>query len=173
MERTYFLSSLCVALFIVQSYIASLAFATTPNITTDQFALLALKTQISYDSQNVLTNSWSTSTYVCNWFGITCCSRHRRVIALNLSYMNIVGIIPLHVGNLSFLVSLSIENNSFHASLPNELSHLYRLQHFSVGFNNFSGEISSWIGLLSKLQNLSLNSNNFTGSILPSLSNIS
>jgi hypothetical protein len=35
MERTCFLSSLCVGLFIVQSYIASLAFATVPNITTD------------------------------------------------------------------------------------------------------------------------------------------
>jgi hypothetical protein len=56
-----------VALFIVQSYIATLAFATVPNITTDQFAFLALKAQISYDPQNVLTNSWSIDNYVCNW----------------------------------------------------------------------------------------------------------
>jgi LRR receptor-like serine/threonine-protein kinase FLS2 len=173
MERICFLSSLCVTLFMVQSYIASPALATVPNITTDQSALFALKTQISYDPQNVLTNNWSTSTSVCNWFGITCGSHHRRVVALNLSYMNIVGSIPPHIGNLSFLVSLNIENNSFHGSLPNELSHLYRLQHLSVGFNNFSGEIPSWMGLLSKLQNLSLNNNNFTGGIPPSLSNIS
>jgi LRR receptor-like serine/threonine-protein kinase FLS2 len=172
MEKICFLSSLCATLFMVQSYIASLAFATVPNITTDQFALLALKAQISYDPQNVLTNSWCISSSVCNWFGITCGSRHRRVIALNLAYMNIVGTIPPHVGNLSFLVSLNIENNSFHGSLPNELSHLYRLHHLSVGFNNFSGEIPSWMGLLSKLQYLSLKSNNFTGGIPPSLSNI-
>jgi hypothetical protein len=59
---------------------------------------------------------------------------------LHLSYMNIVGIMPPHVGNLSFLASLSIENNNFHGSLPNELSHLYRLQHLSFEFNNFSSE---------------------------------
>jgi hypothetical protein len=57
MERTCFLSSLCVALFMVQSYIASLAFATVPNITMDQSTLLALKVKIFYDPQNVLTNS--------------------------------------------------------------------------------------------------------------------
>jgi hypothetical protein len=42
---------------MVQSYIASLAFATVPNITTDQAALLALKTQISYDPHNVFVDN--------------------------------------------------------------------------------------------------------------------
>jgi LRR receptor-like serine/threonine-protein kinase FLS2 len=159
MERTSFLFSLFVALLMVQFYLASLVIATVPNIITDQSALFALKAQISYDPHNVLTHNWSTNTSVCNWIGITCGFRHRRVIALNLSYMSLIGTIPPHVGNLSFLVSISIENNSFHGSLPNELAHLYRLQHLSFGFNNFSGEIPSWMGLLSKLQNLFLPGN--------------
>jgi len=58
--------------------------------------------------------------------------------------MNIVGTnIPLHVEKLSFLASLSIENNSFHDSLLNELSHLYWLQHLSFGFNNFIADIQT------------------------------
>jgi hypothetical protein len=42
---------------MVQSYIASLAFATVLNITTDQAALLGLKTQISYDPHNILVDN--------------------------------------------------------------------------------------------------------------------
>ena len=173
MERTCFPFLLCVSLFTVQFYMASLVIATLPNITTDQYALLALKAQISYDPYNVLTNNWSTGSSICNWVGITCGSRHRRVTALNLPYMDLVGTIPPHIGNLSFLVSLNIENNSFHGSLPNELSYLYRLQHLSFGFNDFSGKIPSGMGSFSKLQNLSLYGNRFSGTIPPSLSNIS
>ncbi|XP_059438595.1 putative receptor-like protein kinase At3g47110 [Corylus avellana] len=173
MERACFPFPIFMALLMLQFYMASLVIASVPNITTDQAALLAFKAQISYDPHNVLTNNWSTNTSVCNWIGITCGFRHHRVTTLNLSYMDLVGTIPPHVGNLSFLRSLDIENNSFHGSLPNELAHLYRLQYLSFGFNNFSGEIPSWMGLLSKLQSLSLLGNSFTGSIPPSLSNIS
>jgi hypothetical protein len=169
-----FLFLLCVSpLVMLQFYMASLVIAAVPNFTTDQSALLALKAQISYDPHNVLTNNWSTSFSICKLVGITCGSNLHRVIALNLSYMDLVGTIPPHVGNLSFLVSLNIKNNSFHGSIPNELSHLYRFQHLSFGFNDFSEKMPSWMGLLSKLQNLFLYGNKFLGTIPPSLSNIS
>jgi LRR receptor-like serine/threonine-protein kinase FLS2 len=173
MERTCFPFPFFVALLMLQCYMASLDHANVPNITTDQSALLALKVSISYDPHNVLTNNWSIGTSVCNWIGITCGFRHHRVTALNLSYMGLIGTIPPHIGNLSFLVSLSIINNSFHGSIPNELARLYRLRHLSFKFNDFSGEIPSWMGLLSKLQFLSLLGNSFTGGIPPSLCNIS
>jgi LRR receptor-like serine/threonine-protein kinase FLS2 len=153
--------------------VASLDVANVPNISSDQLALLALKASITYDPHNVLTNNWSTSTSVCNWIGITCGFRHHRVTALNLSYMGLVGTIPPHIGNLSFLVSLSVINNSFHGFVPNELARLYRLRNLSFKFNDLSGEIPSRIGLLSKLQFLSLLGNSFTGVIPPSLFNIS
>jgi hypothetical protein len=173
MERTCFPFPFFVALLMLQCYMASLDVANVPNISTDQLALLALKARITYDPRNVLTNNWSTSTSVCNWIGITCGFRHHRVTALNLSYMGLVGTIPPHIGNLSFLVSLSVINNSFHGSVPNELARLYRLRHLSFKFNDLSGEIPSRMGLLSKLQFLSLYGNSFIGGILPSLCNIS
>ncbi|XP_059436376.1 probable LRR receptor-like serine/threonine-protein kinase At3g47570 [Corylus avellana] len=172
MERACFLFPIFMAILMVHFYKASLVIASVPNVTTDQSALLALKTQISYDPRNILTN-WSAGTSVCSWIGITCGLRHHRVTALNLSYMGLIGTIPPHMGNLSFLVSLSVKNNSFHGSMPNELARLYRLRHLSIEFNDFKGEIPSWMGLLSKLQYLSLSGNSFTGSIPPSLSNIS
>ncbi|KAG7959953.1 hypothetical protein I3843_10G095400 [Carya illinoinensis] len=142
-------------LFLVQPCVFNFANATILNITTDRSTLLSLKASIS-DLHHVFTNNWSTSTYVCNWVGVTCGSKHLRVKALNLSYMGLVGTIPPHIGNLSFLVSLSISNNSFHGSLPNELSRLYRLEYLNFRFNELSGEIPSWIGLLTKLQFLGL-----------------
>ncbi|KAG7949200.1 hypothetical protein I3843_13G049600, partial [Carya illinoinensis] len=106
---------------------------------------------------------------VCNWVGVTCGSKHHRVTALDLSNNGLVGTIPPHIGNLSFLVSLSLRNNSFHGSMPNELSHLYRLELLHFGYNELSGEIPSWIGLLTKLQSLLLPSNNFEGTTPSSL----
>ncbi|XP_018830016.2 probable LRR receptor-like serine/threonine-protein kinase At3g47570 [Juglans regia] len=94
-------------------------------------------------------------------------------MVLNLSFMGLVGTIPLHIGNLSFLVSLSIANNSFHGSIPIELSHLTRLKFFDFGYNEFNGAIPSQMGSLTKLRKLYLNENNFIGTIPPSLSNIS
>ncbi|XP_041026917.1 LRR receptor-like serine/threonine-protein kinase GSO1 [Juglans microcarpa x Juglans regia] len=152
----------------------SIALAATPNITTDQSALLALKAHISFDPQNHLTKNWSsTNTSVCNWAGVICGSKHLRVKALNLSYMGLVGTIPPHIGNLSFLVSLSIRNNSFHGSLPNELSHLTRLKIFNFGFNEFIGTIPPSLSNISSLQVISLGYNQLSGTIPSSIFKIS
>ncbi|XP_041025327.1 LRR receptor-like serine/threonine-protein kinase EFR [Juglans microcarpa x Juglans regia] len=90
--------------------------AAIPNIATDQSALLALKFGISHPDpdHNILASNWSTNTSVCSWIGVTCGSKHHRVIALNLAYMGLEGTIPPQIGNLSFLVSLGLRNNSFH-----------------------------------------------------------
>lgn len=139
------------SLFFLESYLTPLANAAIPNITTtDQSALMALKASISDDPHDVLTHNWSTNTTaVCNWIGVTCGYRHLRVTALNLSYMDLAGTIPPHIGNLSFLVSLMIRNNSFHGSIPNELSLLHRLRFLHFKYNEFNGE------MLTKLQYLS------------------
>ncbi|KAG2696853.1 hypothetical protein I3760_07G079100 [Carya illinoinensis] len=172
-NRVCFLIPYFLTPFLVQSYITALAGANAaiPNITTDQSALLALKASISYDPHTILANNWSTNTSVCDWVGVTCGSRHLRVTGLNLSYMGLDGTIPPHIGNLSFLVSLTIRNNSFHSSIPNELFRLHRLRFLNFGYNEFNGEMPSWIGLLTKLQHLALFGNNFVGE-LPEMENL-
>ncbi|KAK5844345.1 hypothetical protein PVK06_000481 [Gossypium arboreum] len=142
------------------------------TILTDQSALLALKNHV-YDPENVLETNWSSSTHVCNWFRVSCGSRHHRVTALNLSGLGLVGTLPPSLGNLSFLSLLSITNNSFHGRLPVQLSNLRRLKHLSFGNNSFSGEIPSWLGSLTELRSLFLNHNNLNGVIPFSLSNLS
>ncbi|KAK8972077.1 hypothetical protein V6N11_061885 [Hibiscus sabdariffa] len=144
----------------------------SPNITTDQSALLALKSHITHDPHNLLATNWSTSTSVCNWIGVTCGSRHHRVTALDLSSMDLTGTIPSQLGNLSFLASLKIRNNSFHGSLPIELTNLHRLRHLNFGNNSFNGEIPSWFGYFIRLESLFLYMNNFSGVIPSSLTDL-
>ncbi|KAK9989804.1 hypothetical protein SO802_030043 [Lithocarpus litseifolius] len=151
---------------------ASSAVAVRTNITTDQSALLALKSHIN-DPNKILASNWSTSTSVCNWVGIKCGAKHLRVTSLNLSHMGLSGTIAPQIGNLTFLFNLSFRNNNFHGSLPNELASLRRLEVVSFGLNNFSGMLPSWLGFLPKLQVLYAYTNSFEGSIPESLGNIS
>ncbi|XP_048446298.1 LRR receptor-like serine/threonine-protein kinase EFR isoform X2 [Pyrus x bretschneideri] len=152
----------------------ALAIAHT-NFSTDQSALLALKAYITSDPQNILTANWSSASNsnICNWVGVTCSARHHRVTALNLSYMGLAGVIPPHLGNLSFLVALGLQNNSFHGPLPQELSHLRRLKAINFGNNNFMGTIPSWFGSFAKLQAIKLYGNGFSGFIPAAIFNLS
>ncbi|KAH1083976.1 hypothetical protein J1N35_023737 [Gossypium stocksii] len=165
MAKTIFLPFLLLALLVL--FGASLS-VNSLNITADQLNLLALKSYISHDPHNLLETNWSTSTSVCNWIGVTCGSRHHRVIALNLSNMDLTGTIPSQLGNLSFLACLDIHSNSFHGSLPIELTNLHRLKYLNLSNNCFDGELPSWFGYFPKLQSLSLSHNYFNG-VVPSI----
>lgn len=84
------------------------------NIDTDRSSLIALKSAIQSDPLDQVTRNWSgESSSVCSWMGVTCDSREKRVTQLNISHMGLVGTIPPEIGNLSFLVSLDMSENSF------------------------------------------------------------
>ncbi|XP_070674446.1 probable LRR receptor-like serine/threonine-protein kinase At3g47570 [Malus domestica] len=163
-------------MMIMANYLTAgaLAIAHT-NFSTDQSALLALKAHITSDPQNILTANWSSASNsnICNWIGVTCGARHHRVTALNLSYMGLAGVIPPHLGNLSFLVELGLENNFFNGPLPQELSRLRRLKAINLQYNNFTGTIPSWFGSFPKLQTFTLAGNGFSGSIPAAIFNLS
>ncbi|XP_070674460.1 LRR receptor-like serine/threonine-protein kinase EFR isoform X1 [Malus domestica] len=184
-ERSRFLLSkmlsmihcLCyIYMMIMANYFTAgaLAIAHT-NFSTDQSALLALKAHITSDPQNILTANWSSASNsnICNWIGVTCGARHQRVTALNLSDMGLAGVIPPHLGNLSFLVVLYANNNFFNGPLPQELSRLRRLKAIYFQENNFTGTIPSWFGSFPKLQTFILSGNGFSGSIPTSIFNLS
>ncbi|XP_048446245.1 probable LRR receptor-like serine/threonine-protein kinase At3g47570 isoform X2 [Pyrus x bretschneideri] len=87
--------------------------------------------------------------------------------------MGLAGVIPPHLGNLSFLVELGLQNNSFHGPLPQELSRLRRLKVINFGNNSFMGTIPSWFGSLAKLQTIKLYGNSFSGIIPAAIFNLS
>ncbi|XP_021802287.1 probable LRR receptor-like serine/threonine-protein kinase At3g47570 [Prunus avium] len=173
MERSCFLLSITFLLVLQLQYSSiGTVGATQTNITTDQSALLALKAHVTSDPHNILVN-WSTTTSVCNWAGVVCGARHLRVASLNLSFMDLTGTIPPYLGNLSFLVELDLRNNSFHDTLPHELSYLRRLKFIGLRFNNFMGSIPWWFGSFPKLQRLDLYGNQFSSTITSTIFNLS
>ena len=115
-EKMHFFSLYVLMLFWVHCF--------TPMVLSinlvDEFALIALKSHITYDSQGILATNWSTKSSYCNWYGISCNAPQQRVSVINLSSMGLEGTIAPQVGNLSFLVSLDLSNNYFHDSLPKD-----------------------------------------------------
>ncbi|PHT89845.1 hypothetical protein T459_04958 [Capsicum annuum] len=89
---------------------------TQTKINTDQYALLFLKSQIISDPSHLLEESWSPTTSVCRWAGVTYGSRHQRVTSLNISNMDLTGRIPPDLGNLTFLISLDLSRNNFYGN---------------------------------------------------------
>ncbi|KAB1221209.1 hypothetical protein CJ030_MR2G020393 [Morella rubra] len=87
--------------------------------------------------------------------------------------MGLKGTISPHIGNLSFLVALRLNNNSFFGSLPHEISRLHRLRILNLIYNNLEGSIPKDLGMLSKLRMMNLRDNDLTGAIPLSLSNMS
>ncbi|KAK2633256.1 hypothetical protein EUGRSUZ_L00223 [Eucalyptus grandis] len=140
---------------------------------------------------------WNDSSHFCDWDGVTCGRKHRRVTVLNLSSKNLFRVVPPHIGNLSFPRGVHLENNSFHAKIPPHFGRLLRLQELFLNNNSFNGEIPSnlsycsnllilnlgynmlkgnlqtELGSLSKLQGLILQANGLMGNIPPSIRNLS
>ncbi|XP_052304473.1 probable LRR receptor-like serine/threonine-protein kinase At3g47570 isoform X3 [Populus trichocarpa] len=137
----------------------------------DKLSLLAFKAQIS-DPPTKLS-SWNESVHFCQWSGVTCGRRHQRVIELDLHSSQLVGSLSPHIGNLSFLSLLRLENNSFTNTIPREIDRLVRLQTLILGNNSFTGEIPANISHCSNLLSLNLEGNNLTGNLPAGLGSLS
>ncbi|XP_056696921.1 probable LRR receptor-like serine/threonine-protein kinase At3g47570 isoform X2 [Spinacia oleracea] len=143
-------------------------------------------------------SSWNDTLHFCEWYGVTCGRRHQRVTILDLHSSKLTGIISPHLGNLSFLRVLYLQNNSFGGTIPLQINRLHRLQTLDLYNNSITGEIPSNIssncyslivinlsnnmlvgeippmfGSLTYLQQLTLTDNNFIGNIPSSFGNLS
>ncbi|KAL5710449.1 hypothetical protein ACHQM5_021008 [Ranunculus cassubicifolius] len=131
---------------------------------TDRLALLAFKSQITQDPQKVLS-SWNSSNHFCQWKGVICGRRHQRVKVLSLWSTGIGGLISPHIGNLSFLRALYLDNNTFYGKIPQELGQLFRLEELVLGSNALVGEIPVNISICSNLKQLHISQTNLVGKI--------
>ncbi|KAJ9158887.1 hypothetical protein P3X46_024431 [Hevea brasiliensis] len=180
---------------LVTFSIATAAAASFHGNKTDHLALLAFKAMITDDPQGALS-SWNDSIHFCNWAGVTCGLKHRRVTILDLQSRGLVGSLSPYIGNMSFLRELRLENNSLRGEISPEIGRLFRLQFLHLGNNSFEGEIPSnlsycsnlkilrvpynklvrnipvELGTLSKLRRFSIEGNYLSGSIPPSMGNL-
>ncbi|CAL5411944.1 unnamed protein product [Camellia sinensis] len=88
-----------------------------------------------------------------------------QVVKLGLRSQGLVGSLSPHIGNLSFLKSLILQNNSFHGPIPHEIGRLFRLRNISLSNNSFHGEVPTNFSQCSNLEILNLIDNNLTGNI--------
>ncbi|CAN8246099.1 unnamed protein product [Cochlearia groenlandica] len=162
---------------------------------TDKQALLEFKSLVSQDKRVVLS-SWNNSIPLCSWMGVKCGRKHKRVTSLELGGWKMGGVISPSIGNLSFLISLNLTDNSFGGTIPLEIGNLFRLKHLFMGYNFLKGGIPTslfncsrlltlqlfgnplghgvpWeLGSLTKLVILDLGRNNLKGKVPASLGNL-
>ncbi|KAG5613900.1 hypothetical protein H5410_013724, partial [Solanum commersonii] len=142
------------------------------NITTDQLALLSLKSQIISDPFHYLDGSWSPATSVCRWAGVTCGSHHQRVKSLNLSNMLLEA--EFHKICIFILVLknfYSIFQNVLPGEIP-KINNLVEPEEFDVGFNSFSGSLAMETFNKSRLRIISLAYNNISGTLPSNIGSI-
>ncbi|GJV84302.1 leucine-rich repeat protein [Tanacetum coccineum] len=139
---------------------------------TDYLALLSFKSTITHDPYKVLA-TWNHSIHFCEWSGISCGKRHKRVTVLRLVSKGLEGSLSPHVGNLSFLRKLSLPNNSFQGTIPHELGRLSRLRLLYLNINKFSGVIPTNLSCCSNLEEVNLGLNKLVGSIPKEMSLLS
>ncbi|KAJ0789987.1 putative protein kinase RLK-Pelle-LRR-XII-1 family [Helianthus annuus] len=163
--------------FLFYVFVIFLTFTTisasyTDGNETDHQALLKIKSMIAQDPYGVL-NSWNDSFHFCEWTGVTCGKRHRRVTYLELTSQGLEGSLSPHVGNLSFLRRLYLFNNSFQGAIPHELGRLSKLRLLYLYQNKFNKAIPSNISGCSNLEILDLSTNELVGSIPKEISFLS
>ncbi|CAL5428634.1 unnamed protein product [Camellia sinensis] len=173
------ISLLCFIFFFMNSFELITTAKGNPSLVltneTDHQALLAIKDLIQGDPLGAL-NSWNHSIHFCNWQGVSCGRRHQRVTVLNISSLALVGSVSPHIGNLTFLSTIDLGNNSFHGEIPQELGKLFRLQYLWLLNNSFQGEFPISLTHCSHLRVIRVHNNNLRGKIptelgsLPSLS---
>ncbi|CAH1438733.1 unnamed protein product [Lactuca virosa] len=165
-----YVSSLFHAIIIIiiallSSWLPTLAIASYARNHTDQLALMAIKSSITHDPQQVL-QTWNTSTslHFCQWEGVTCGRRHPRVTKLDLESRAIVGA-------LFRLQKLILINNSFTGEIPATLSNCTRLTVLGLSRNKLTGNLPKQLASLINLTIITLHNNRFTGGIPSFLGN--
>ncbi|GAY46679.1 hypothetical protein CUMW_098930 [Citrus unshiu] len=135
------------------------------GINTDKEALMSFKSQISQESPSSPLSYWNPSSSPCTWPGVICNNFGNRVIGLNLSSFGLEGTISPHIGNLSFLRSIQLQNNKLSGNLSREIGNLFRLRVLNISFNNLQGELPVNISKLTELKMLDLMANKITGRV--------
>jgi len=114
-------------------------------------------------------NNWLIGP-VSTWFGVTVAGG--RINRLALVNNNLVGTIPITIGNLTNLTSLELSRNQLTGTIPAEIGNLINLTGSDLGANRLTGIIPREIGNLTKLNSLNLGTNQLTGSIPTEISKL-
>ena len=136
------------------------------NSQSDSLALRKLYQATNGD--NWTNNSaWLDGT-LDTWFGVTV-DGAGRVVSLDLSTNNLVGTLPIELGDISFLGNLNLAFNSLTGGIPKEIENLTNLNTLSIEENPFGGTLTIDFNRLPSLQFLILRNCQLEGALPPSI----
>ncbi|KAM7266195.1 hypothetical protein ACFE04_004092 [Oxalis oulophora] len=127
---------------------------TTTVISADDAAVMA-KLQ-----EALSPPGWFTTTQFCKWQGITCDNSETYVIIIKADNLHLTGDLPVELGLLTNLKTLSLQQNSLTGSIPS-LANISTLESIYLNNNNFTSIQTGCFTGLTSLQTLSLSYNQF------------
>lgn len=145
--KTILCTSFCIVLFLLK---------TTAQVSEpDSLALVSIYNSTGGENWDNNTN-WLSEEPVSEWFGVEVFGG--RVTRLELGYNNLIGELPVEIGNLTDLYRLGLYNNSI-TFVPSTIGNLVKLEEMSFG-TNLLDSIPEEIGNLTLLTSLGLYDNN-------------
>ncbi|CAH8317064.1 unnamed protein product [Eruca vesicaria subsp. sativa] len=148
------MTSLGLSLFL---FLLSLT-TVTSDLESDRRALIALR-----DGVHGRPLLWNLTAPPCTWGGVQC--NAGRVTALRLPGVGLSGPLPVAIGNLTKLETLSFRFNALTGPLPPDFANLTLLRYLYLQGNAFSGEIPSFLFTLPNVIRINLAHNKFSGQI--------
>ncbi|KAE8673136.1 RLK902 protein [Hibiscus syriacus] len=159
------LISSIMCIFPLLLWTAAFLVGVNSDLGSDRAALVALRAAVGGRSR-----LWNLSTSPCTWTGVNCSGN--RVVELRMPGMGLSGKLPIAIGNLTQLQTLSLRFNALSGPIPSDFPKLTSLRNLYLQGNAFSGDIPQFLFTLQNLVRLDLAENNFTGSIPASVNNL-
>ncbi|CAH9119639.1 unnamed protein product [Cuscuta europaea] len=133
-------------------------------------ALMEIKASLD-DSRGVLSNWDANAVDPCSWSMVTC-SPDKFVVGLAIPSQGLSGGISTHIGKLTHLEIVLLQNNNISGLIPAELGNLPRLKTLDLSDNKLTGQIPASLAQIQTLQYLRLNNNSLAGAIPLALANM-
>ncbi|CBI20015.3 hypothetical protein VitviT2T_018454 [Vitis vinifera] len=181
--------ALC-SVYVIGLFHIAVAQTTEANATTDPSEVRVLNSIFQQWGISA-SNQWNTSGEPCTGAaidstsidssdynpGIKCdCSYDNastcHITQLKVYALDVVGVIPDELWNLTFLTNLNLGQNYLTGPLSASIGNLTSMQYLSMGINALSGELPKELGQLTDLRSLAFGTNNFSGSLPSEIGNL-
>jgi Leucine-rich repeat (LRR) protein len=137
----------------------------------DSLSLVAIYNATDGPNWNNANNWLDSAQTINNWEGVSITGE--RVTGLYLDNKRLNGTLPVEIGNLTALTTLTIrQNNNLRGAIPSSIGNLVKLTNLNFYNNDMNGAIPSEIGNLVELVYFDLRYNQFTGSLPMTISNL-
>nr|GMC53331.1 probable LRR receptor-like serine/threonine-protein kinase At1g56140 isoform X1 [Ipomoea batatas] len=100
-----------------------------------------------------------------------CSSTPCRITSMKVYALDVTGVIPDELWNLTSLIDLDLGQNYLTGTLSPSIGNLRGMQYLSLGINALSGELPKELELLTEIRSFAIGSNNFSGPLPSGLGN--